>query len=261
MDQWEQFSQKLNIDYDNALNFINEYRNSQGFKDRLQAHQKQIGKQVYDKGIASPSLTEQTLDLSYYPTTNEVHVNPYDYNINDGRDTAMYHELGHYLDNSMGTRKEVPLEDGRIGYLSTQTHPGAYSGSYPIFKNNIELQKKYNSLSEDEKFSIDNNVITDRNIYKQNHDLYPMEGYADLISLRYELQKNNIYDSIKGNGAFTNMHLDKYKKINPNFRMFKYYSDDDIVTMMNTVADAGYKSQVSYAKKGRKLIPRKKKFI
>lgn len=56
------------------------------------------------------------------------------------------------------------------------------------------------------------------------------------MALRYMLYNNGIYDSRKADNPFTKEHLNKMKEINPEFRLFYNFDDEDIIKMMNTVA-------------------------
>ena len=73
-----------------------------------------------------------------------------------------------------------------------------------------------------------------------NHDINPRESYADLNTLRWMMYKQGIYDTKTGD--MKKEHLDKAKKdpyIQKSFsnkRLFKHFSDKDIIRLNNTVA-------------------------
>lgn len=85
--------------------------------------------------------------------------------------------------------------------------------------------------------------------------------YQDLQLLRNSLYDLNIYDARKAKNPFTREHLNQYRKTAPesNNRIIKDFDDEGIINMMNTIAqNKPNNSNSYYAKRGIKLIPRKK---
>ena len=131
------------------------------------------------------------------------------------------------------------------------------------FKENPD--KYYDGLNT----LFDGNII---NMFKRmfypnvnGHDANPSESYADLFKFRYDLYESGIFDS-RTTELFTKDHLNKFKQskyYKKNKRLFDNFSDDNIVTMMNTVAQDNSNNQsyndVSYARSGLKLIPKPKR--
>lgn len=223
--------------YEEAWNFINSYINSPGFKRRLYNHNSSNNAVLNKPSLKSSSYS------SYNPLDNIVYLgNDYNKYGIPNLQYAAAHELGHAVDTSM----------------SEHINPSKlYSYTYPIFYNNSKFreveqlykQKFKKDLLSDPK-ALDQTV---KNNYKEFHDAFPSESYADLMSLRTQLYRAGIYDSRKANSPFTKQHLEQFKKINPDFRLFKYFSDEDIITMMNEVAYSPIDNQLLYAKQGTKM--------
>lgn len=137
-----------------------------------------------------------------------------------------------------------------------------YANIYSIFRNNKEYQKLSKFLGNDSIY-LDENP---QSFEFDNHDAMPDESYGDLVGLRFELNELGIFDSrVKGSVA-TIDHIKKYKEIMAKEgielnRLFKNFSDEDIVWMLNYVAQNKERDNnllgISYASKGRRLIRRK----
>lgn len=229
-----------------ANNFVQSYYNSPGFKQRLKENyypeyvtpyldrrynylisyqfvpKEKIGKDnnVIYEGMADPRLPEIGL-------------------LND--EYVFAHELGHNIDYLLSSKKDSK----------------DYSERYPIFRKNKALQALLNNPKYSEVAKNKPNSLA--SLDDQTHDAQPAESYSDLIAMRDMLYRAGIYDSRKANNVFMKEHLKAFKDINPNFRLFKYFSDDDIITMMNEVAqnNISQDNQNLYAKRGAKLVPKK----
>lgn len=130
-----------------------------------------------------------------------------------------------------------------------------YPFSYPIFRKNKQYQKFRQKYA-----NYDNTVAYhyhEGNKKLNGHDASPSESYADLIKLRYDLNESGIFDSRTIN-TFTKEHLLKFKQskyYNENKRLFNNFTDDQIIQMMNEVAqnNTSQDNQNLYAKAGKKL--------
>lgn len=147
-----------------------------------------------------------------------------------GYDDVLAHELGHAVDNSIKLYKTESLLNKEYPM------PGNYySDLYPIFRNNKQYKQVLKTLNDSEKsLWLKMPSITGA---EEWHDARPSESYADLMRLRYLMQKKGIFDSTKKDNVFTKDHLDKFKKsvkITP--RLLNNFSEDDIIWMMNNVA-------------------------
>lgn len=247
---WNKNRNSPQRDYEWSNNFVQSYYNSEGFKERLNKH----GWKHYPK-YSAPQLVNEAQygyyfqpkdyrkNSSLYPNQNIINYGWYNDKKSDGfvnRESLFAHELAHYIDYLLSTNKEIRN----------------YTESYPIFRRNKMLQVLLNDKYHKDEWDVAKNHPN--SLSDERHDFKPEESYADLISLRDQLYRAGIYDSRKANNPFTKKHLESFKELNPNFRLFNYFSDNDIIIMMNEVADNGYQeSDIQYAKFGRKLIKRK----
>ena len=100
-----------------------------------------------------------------------------------------------------------------------------------------------------------NKQLQDGTITEDHHDALPSETRSDLIELRHDLQDKGIFDSTGEFVEFTIEDLKKAKQSTEQYaptdpdkegigqRLFKYFSDEDIIWMMNNVADASEEIQ------------------
>lgn len=125
--------------------------------------------------------------------------------VNMTHDSILAHELGHTDKNWITNDQDVQnyilsknklAQEGRIGYADP-SRPDAY-----------------------------------------HHDAAANETRADLIQLRYELEKAGIFKSTgKKFKEFKKKHLKKAKETDGvHQRLFKIYSDEDIINLMNNIA-------------------------
>lgn len=139
--------------------------------------------------------------------------------------SAIAHELGHAIEHSLRF-----VSKSSVGDIYNER----YSTLYPIFRRNKQYQFLLNKLVDPKLQKLFN--TNPSRYYRYSHDAQPSESYADLMALRYMLYNNGIYDSRKADNPFTKEHLNKMKEINPEFRLFQNFDDNDIIKMMNTVA-------------------------
>jgi hypothetical protein len=90
------------------------------------------------------------------------------------------------------------------------------------------------------------------------HDIDPEEVKADIYDLRYKLYKAGIYDARTQD--FTKRHLTKAKELFKGHllqRLFNAYSEDDLIHLMNIVAqNTPQESRIQYAQSGGKVSPK-----
>ena len=109
-------------------------------------------------------------------------------------------------------------------------HYGYSTGDKPI---NPNMQKKIGSKNLAQQHM--DKLKRYRHSVNEKHDASPQETRADLFQLRYKLNKNNIYDSRKS-GEFTPDHLEQWKKTGEWNRLQRLYKDEDIIWLMNNLA-------------------------
>lgn len=119
-----------------------------------------------------------------------------------------------------------------------------------------------NRRDEDQLFNrqkyYDGTTIKEREEIKQKgrksqfsnvpHNYRPEENKSDLNGLRYLLQKENIYDA--GKEDFTKEHLNKLKNNFFKERLLRNYTEEDLIWLMNNVADASTPNANIYGQQG-----------
>ena len=142
-------------------------------------------------------------------------------------------------------------EEQQLGIMAHElghTEGGLFTGdkllASEINKRNKAYQKVWNELSEEEKQNfIDNphelSWWLSNNYHKPGfHNAQPKEVRSDLIRFRYQADKEGIYNSSGEYVKFTEDDLKKMKEAYPGNRLFKNFTDEDIIWLMDNVADA-----------------------
>lgn len=157
-----------------------------------------------------------------------------------GWNEIMAHEIGHALDHAIKVDnthlgQELHLMAGPYGYT--------YSNIHPIFRKSKSYQKVKSIMDDKESRLYDKYPDTSTGGFNMSeivHDARPEESYADLFSMRKIMYDQGIFDSTKSGQKFTKQHLNKFKEKNKS-RLFDNFSDDDIIWMMNNVANVNSK--------------------
>lgn len=170
------------------------------------------------------------------------------------------HEYGHALGDVLKVVNARTGEPIRNRYSANNQNQNIYYEQIiPQFRQN----RAYLNLLENENrpwyFTPKTPSYRDRDnpLFYEMWKASPQESYAELINLRESLYRNGIYDSRKANNPFKREHLNEYKKKVSDYNMlFRNYTDDQIVEMMNEVAQnkVNQDNQNLYARKGIKLI-------
>jgi hypothetical protein len=169
--------------------------------------------------------------------------------LQDTRESTIAHELSHNIQSYSGGDGGWRDDGGRKG------SGGLNKKEYiDLLKNNLSLYKfkdeTRNKLIDKVNKSEDS---FSRSMYSDvlDHDTRPEEMKADIDALRFELFKDKIYDARTQD--FKQEHLDKAKNSLRKQRLQKHYTDEDLIYLMNTIAqqNKGQKSsEVSIAKNG-----------
>lgn len=247
-----------------AIQFVTQYYNSPGFDERFNLlYTNVLPRYLSNQAIRAvgprdkielnknpflfKSLRRDPLFLNnaYYDRANTVRIGPIDFSKNNpsfvagdygsGYDDVIAHELGHVIDSSIGKVSVTPpyIEGGKD--YRTPMPANTYSDLYPIFRNSKAYRNAVRNMSDTDAklFQKYPSETGDEDI----HDARPSESYADLIRFRYQLNKLGIFDSRKSGQRFGTKHLQEFKRKNKTpQRLFKNFSDGDIIWMMNNVA-------------------------
>lgn len=243
-----------------VLNYIQRYINSKSFADKYQSHFNRSLRFPIDidnvnvNYISDSSQDAMNLDRNgYYKSPNEIKIGTNWAGNEYGRVIA--HEVGHAIDDHIA----YPNDNAMVGDDAT------YSDTYKIFHKNKQIERDLKALKEAYREQ-PNMFITPmdealkyskRFPNSLSHDAQPRESYGDLMEFRWELYNNGIYDSTLNTPAKME-HIKKYKdSVKYKNRLFKYYSDEDILNMLNTVAQntTNNNNELLYAKRGKDSLP------
>lgn len=204
----------------NARDFLTYYLNSPLYKQRLI-------KQGYDKpedairlrlanlGV-TPTVKKLTDTSEYDPPTQKVNISPYD-----------------YLSNKYLKPKSVVVHE--LSHVAGAMEPGTPKIPFPMTLSEKEANEIYN---RNRLSTLDASKLTDEQRALLSHDVSPHENKADLDTLRYLLYQDGLYDAGKQNFSKEMLQKAKQKYGSDGMvkRLFNYFSDDDIIWMMNNIA-------------------------
>lgn len=206
--------------------FYSEYLNSPNYKTRLQKQGYSNPERVISARMKNLALNKfrSTDEGSYYDQSNHTaYIDPNDsINFNTSQDVIAAHELSH-----------------GVGNLSTKMKPG-YLGLNPLEVAKINNRNNLSNYAND--------YISGKaplNISKI-HDSSPHEYKADMDAFRYQLKKDKIYDTgtQEFNQELLNIAKKKYKGNKEFERLFKRSKDNELIELMNTIAqNKQYSSQ------------------
>lgn len=227
-------------------NFYTEYINSANYKKRLIKQGYNDVEEVKKQRLSSLNKVKFKLSKDSYfsPVDYTVYLSPQDaISYNTDLSTIAAHELSH------ATGALMKMDYFNPGYLG-------------LNKNEITLINKSNNQSSYSEDYIKGKVPLDKN---KIHDSQPTEFKADLDALRFKLKKDGIYNT--GTQEFNNDFLkkakDKYKGDGEVDRLFKRVKDDDLIYLMNNLAQNNTPSQeqntTEMAKLGMNISPKNKK--
>ena len=243
-------------EFEDARKFVDTYMHSAGFNQRLSQHKYKYPNLKLDKSEGlTKGIEESDVYNAYYRRRGD---NRLGFRSPSAEQSIIYgnvqhmtpiaHELGHNLDFiiDVDPKWNKPYHSQIL-----------YSSTYPIFRKSRAINRFHAKLPPGPY-----TIKTSENLYASHpgwHDAFPSESYGDLMDLRYSLYKSGIYDSTKKDNPFTQQHLNDFrKKYNGKYRfatgrLFDYFSDQDIIEMMNTVAQNNVPTddnQPLYAKRG-----------
>lgn len=238
----EDLSKKYNPD-EAVRNWYVDYINSPKYKERLRkqgyTNANQVVKDRRDRiqGAKIAPVAEDR-DGSFYDsgTDNTLYMdNRQVKKLKTTRDDVLAHELGHVNNSSVNSVLVKP--DYNVIETPSNTSLSANEEEYIATRNkDVGFLGVLNAQGGNKR---DKRTLS--NILSNvDHDMSPYESKSDLDAFRYNLQQEGIYNS--GTQDFTPELLEKAKK-NKNIkklfttqRLFKHFSDDDIVNLMNEIA-------------------------
>lgn len=225
--------------------YISSYYNSPGFVRRLNNRQtymslpqntivKRNPLQINGYHMAKPTEDQQN---AYYSKNGYIvlgnDMDNIDKSIVPNVGSAVAHEGGHGLERSLSLINSSNFQDVK----------GSYTDYIPVLRKSKAYQRYVDKLKKVTSPSVLNKQLSSPSLYWNNaseaHDAMPGESYGDLNALRYDLYNNGIYDSRERDTPFTKQMLEQYKKKamkGEKSRIFRNFSDDDIIFMINNVA-------------------------
>lgn len=236
----EELSKKYNPD-EAVRNWFIDYMISPKYKERLRNFGYANPNQVISdrinrlRNVKINPQTDHKVGSSYNADKNEVFMdNEQASELKTTRDDILSHELSHASNSAINVKLGPdyrPMESPSNTSLSP-------SEEKYIGEKNKKVGAGLMSVAEDN--GIKHNKTMSSILSEVNHDYAPDENKSDLDAFRYILKKEGIYDA--GEQDFTPELLEKAKtnkNIKKSFntqRLLKYFSEDDIVNMMNKIA-------------------------
>lgn len=156
--------------------------------------------------------------------------------------------------NEQADKKSMYLPNSTLSPKSVQAHELSHAAQSGVPLNNKDERELFSRLKDyhiDDDFRLQDkeDMIKNKVYNKLDHDYLPSENKADIDGLRYELYRKNIYDTRK-DGKFNKWHLNQIRESDfIKKRLKNNYTDDDIIWLMNNIAD-NYKSGDIYGQQG-----------
>lgn len=237
----EELSGKYNPD-EAVRNWYIDYINSPKYKERLRKAGYNNPNQVISdrrNRIQNTKILPQTdheIGSAYDSNKNELFMdNQQVRKLRTTRDDILTHELGHI--NNSSTKSTLTRPDYNIIESPSNTSLSKGEEEYIGTRNRkVGFAKMLNAQQAGrERNKTASHILSDI-----DHDYSPYENKSDLDAFRYILKKEGLYDA--GEQDFTPELLEKAKtnkNIKKSFntqRLFKYFSDDDVVDLMNKIA-------------------------
>ena len=268
-------------EFQNIKRYIKRYIGSPGFNERFYRKINNLNKQTWNNPWSftiNPNYVDNTIlnlwednDSSGIKRNNVLNMSKAGLWRH-----SMPHEMGHLIDNGIiSIYKKSPSFPNL--FRKEEIH---YSTLYPELRRNKQGKEVIkNGIRPDTYMPKDQYYNTYIKNKAKYHDGFEQEPYADFFQMRYELDKLKLYDSTKANNKFTKEVLNRFKNItnsgkgiNGKYpytmaikRIFDNFTDDQIIEIMNTVAETNPSKQLNeqlspnpsqtyYAKKGTRLI-------
>lgn len=237
----EELSKKYNPD-EAVRNWFVDYIGSPKYKERLiKAGYTNPNQVISDRrkrilGTKIEAQTDKKVGSAQNSEKNKVFMdNEQVRDLETTRDDVLAHELSHV--NNSSANAVISRPDYNVIISPSNTSLSAGEEEYIGTKN-----KKVGALGvmTAQEAAKKKNTTTSNVLENVEHDYSPYENKSDLDAFRYILKKEGLYDA--GEQDFTPELLKKAKtnkNIKKSFnsqRLFKYFSDDDVVDLMNKIA-------------------------
>jgi hypothetical protein len=236
----EELSKEYNPD-EAVRNWYVDYISSPKYKERLiKAGYTNPNQVISDRrkrilGTKIEAQTEKKVGSAQNSDKNKVLMdNEQVGDLKTSRDDVLAHELSHVNNSSINVRLD---SDYKPVESPSNTSLNETEEKY-IGEKNKKVGFGLTSVAEDNSKKY--NKTMSHILSEVDHDYSPYENKSDLDAFRYMLKKEGLYDA--GEQDFTPELLKKAKNnknIKKSFntqRLFKYFSDDDVVDLMNKIA-------------------------
>lgn len=163
------------------------------------------------------------------------------------------------MDNKTDTANKITRG---IGYQGVKAHELGHAELAGAKLNKKDTDELFNRLKDykvgtnpavKDDFSLEEREIIKKKAEKNDfrtleHSYRPEENKSDLNALRFLLKQAGIYDA--GKEDFKKSHLDKLKSNFIKDRLLENYKEDDLIWLMNNVAQQNNKTTDYYAQQG-----------
>jgi len=153
------------------------------------------------------------------------------------------------MDNKTDQSKNTTRGTGYEGVKAHELAHTEVAGFDLNKRDKDELFNRQKVYKIDDEFTVkERDQIRNKNPNEIPHDLRPEENKADLNALRFLLKQGNIYDA--GKEDLNKEHLKKLKSSFIKDRLLKNYTEDDLIWLMNNIAQNDNQESVYYGQNG-----------
>lgn len=224
------------IDLDDPKNFTIEYLQSPKYRERLI----NSGYKNVDALINQRVQRVQAIkDVSQTGKPTELQKTYYDFigkSYNPAGGSGYIGNTNEIITDTQTDRK-IPKFYG-VGKKGVRAHELGHAENFDTPMNKRDNDQLFHRLKEQQISS--DYPIEERNAQEelgyqyQPHNFKPDENKSDLNALRFLLKEQGIYDA--GTQNFTKEHLKKLKSNTVKDRLLKNYKEEDLIWLMNNVA-------------------------
>ncbi len=245
----------------NPQAFMESYLQSPIYKDRLKKQGYSDPDKIVDfrlSRLKDVSIYNQSSDDSFLQESYRKLRGYDDGNLYGSHYNSATNKLVLNNDKDQKTAKTNKFNNGRVRPDITEAHElshASVSGADMNYNDSHQLYDRLKDFQVNEDFrQIDKDDIEKNNFEQIHHDAKPTENKADIDAMRYMMYKNGTYDTRK-DGKFTKDHLKKLYKTNNYIknRLQNNYNDEDLIWLMNNIADNSKDKNIKKAQNGMTL--------